>query len=113
MKTKNRVKNTEAQGSHSDASNSIESRENRGRPRWLPDEHLMTTETGDLVSARSVRRIHEESSSGADRVCKIHGQRWRHCGAVAYDEGTKSLQVHEVEPVDSSEFMAEDSAELP
>ena len=61
-------------------------------PRWLPgtwlektwssDEHLVATETGKVVRARSVRRMPEVSSWSADILCGITGQPWGPTGTI-------------------------------
>ena len=79
-------------------------------PRWLPgtclgktwssDEHLVATETGKVVRARSVRRMLEESSWRADILCGIIGQLWGRTGTITHDEGIDGFQVPEVQPVE-------------
>ena len=73
---------------------------------WSSDEHLVATETGKVVRARSVRRMPEESSWSADILCGISGQPWGPTGTITYDEGIESFQVPEVQPVENSDASA-------
>ena len=54
---------------------------------WSSDEHLVATETGKVVRARSVRRMPGESSWSADIWCGIIGQPWGPTGTITHDEG--------------------------